>query len=158
MTGMRLEMTQKQYCIICKHEIENHRPDCPTVPLQIVAKQIERDSQDCPKCHKKGCVLPNDADFMECVKCKTQFTMSQVNTGHDPKTLEKIVFLDYKRNRPFNALVIPEKGNGNIPLLKREKVLVEIREEALKIAQEAEEKMEELNSRITLVEDGNGNP
>lgn len=150
---MQIGMHQKQYCIICKHDIREHRADCPTVPLQLITKEIERASQDCPKCHKKGAVLPNDGDFLECTRCRVQFTTSQVNTGHDPKRLEKVVFLDFKRNRPFNALVIPEKGSGNIPLLKREKVLVEIRKEAMKIAQEAEEKMEELKSRITLVEE-----
>ena len=157
--GMHLEMKQKQYCIICKHEIQNHREDCPVVPLLLVVKRIERESQDCPKCRKKGAVLPNDADFLECSDCGTQFTLSSaVAGGHDPRRLEKVVFLDFKRNRPFNARVIPEKGTGNIPLLKREKVLVEIKEEALKIAMEAEEKMKALKERITMVEDGNGNP
>jgi len=158
MMGMSLEMKQKQYCIICKHEIQNHRPDCPYVPLILIGKEIERGYQDCPKCHEKNIVLPNDADFLECLKCGTQFTRSEVNTGHDPRGLEKVVFLDYRRNRPFNALVLPEKGTGNIPLLRRERVLLEIKNEALKIAQEAEEKMKALQERIKMIEEGNGNP
>ena len=118
--SMGFSHRQVHECNICGGYNDDHESSCPRYLMKQVREIMVRSSFRCPNC-REGTTLVNAADFIECQGCRDQFTTGAIYDDG------KIVLLG-----DTVARMLPEKGNGNFPLLKRMRELAAAEKEALK--------------------------
>lgn len=130
--SMSLNFGLRQYmeCKLCKQPIphdDDPNSQCPEAICERLAARIRK--INCAKCHKFA-VDTNENDFLECRLCHTQYCTSSIVAGYDASTLEQVALFD--DDQIINAVVLPEKGKGNIRIDIALKLATKQKKEALK--------------------------
>lgn len=112
--GMSLRMEQVMKCVICMQPMNKHGSDCPQGIMEALY-QVHGPIQ-CPKCRKQR-LYRNRLDFYECADCKKVYSTG-IACGYDVDKLETVI-LHPRIGDDTMAVVLPEDGNGDIPIMDR---------------------------------------
>lgn len=101
-------------CVICRQSMQEHDADCPQGIMEALY-QVHGPIQ-CPKCRKQK-VYKNRMDYYECAECKKVFCTG-IAAGYDVDKLPAVLICPRNGNETM-AVVLPEEGTGDIPILER---------------------------------------